>query len=78
MNSVLNNNNLADILSNPMLLYLKLKENGYDGEELAYKMYQIQKNTLENQINGTSFITELAKQLGKTIVKGITIPLTFK
>ena len=41
MNSVLNNNNLADILSNPMLLYLKLKKNGYDGEELAYKMYQI-------------------------------------
>ena len=41
MNSVLNNNNLADILSNPMLLYLKLKENGYDEEELAYKMYQI-------------------------------------
>ena len=41
MNSVLNDNNLADILSNPMLLYLKLKENGYDGEELAHKMYQI-------------------------------------
>ena len=41
MNSVLNDNNLANILSNPMLLYLKLKENGYDGEELAYKMYQI-------------------------------------
>lgn len=41
MNSVLNDNNLANILSNPILLYSKLKENGYEGEELAYKMYQI-------------------------------------
>lgn len=27
--------------ANPMLLYLKLKEHGYSGDELAYKMYQI-------------------------------------
>lgn len=64
-------------MSKPMLLYFKLKENGYSGEDLAYKMYQIQKNNIENQINGTSFMTELARQLGKMIVKTITIPLKF-
>ena len=62
-------------MEKPMLLYLKLKENGYSGEELAYKMYQIQRKNMENNINGTSFMTELARQLGKTIVKAITIPL---
>ena len=68
-------NNIEEIITNPILLYVKLKENGYSGEELAYKMYQIQKNNLENQLNSTSFMNELAKQLGKTIVKSITIPL---
>lgn len=62
-------------MGNPMLLYIKLKENGYRGEDLAYKMYQIQKENMENNINSTSFMTELARQLGKTIVKAITIPL---
>ena len=64
-------------MANPMLLYLKLKDNGYSGEELAYKMYQIQKENIENNINRTSFMTELARQLGKSIVKTITIPLKF-
>lgn len=41
MKTIRNNENIADIMVNPMLLYLKLKENGYSGEELAYKMYQI-------------------------------------
>ena len=41
MKTIKNNENIADIIANPMLLYLKLKENGYSGEELAYKMYQI-------------------------------------
>lgn len=77
MNSVLNNDNLTDILSNPRLLCLKLKENGYSDEELAYKMYQIQKENTRNDINNTSFMTELARWLGKTIVKTITIPLKF-
>ena len=68
-------NNIKEIITNPILLYMELKENGYSGEDLAYKMYQIQKNNFENQINGTSFMNELAKQLGKAIVKSITIPL---
>lgn len=41
MKTIRNNENIADIMEKPMLLYLKLKENGYSGEELAYKMYQI-------------------------------------
>lgn len=41
MKTIRNNENIEDIMENPMLLYLKLKENGYSGEELAYKMYQI-------------------------------------
>jgi len=41
LKTIKNNENIADIIANPMLLYLKLKENGYSGEELAYKMYQI-------------------------------------
>lgn len=41
MKNIRNNENIADIMENPMLLYIKLKENGYSGEELAYKMYQI-------------------------------------
>lgn len=41
MKTIKNNKNIADIIANPMLLYLKLKENGYRGEELVYKMYQI-------------------------------------
>lgn len=35
------NENIADIVSKPILLYFKLKENGYSGEDLAYKMYQM-------------------------------------
>ena len=35
------NEYIADIVSKPMLLYFKLKENGYSGEDLAYKMYQM-------------------------------------
>lgn len=41
MKTIRNNENIADIIANPMLLYLKLKEHGYSGDELAYKMYQI-------------------------------------
>lgn len=41
MKTIRNNENIEDIMENSMLLYLKLKENGYSGEELAYKMYQI-------------------------------------
>ena len=41
MKTIKNNKNIADIITNPMQLYFKLKENGYSGEELAYKMYQI-------------------------------------
>lgn len=37
----------------------------------------MQKENTKNQVNNTSFMTELAKQLGKTIVKTITIPLKF-
>lgn len=61
MKTIRNNENIADIIANPMLLYIKLKENGYRGEDLAYKMYQIQKENMENNINSTSFMTELAR-----------------
>lgn len=61
MKTIRNNENIADIIANPMLLYIKLKENGYRGEDLAYKMYQIQKENMENNINSTIFMTELAR-----------------
>ncbi len=41
MKTTKTNENIADIVSKPILLYLKLKENGYSGEDLAYKMYQM-------------------------------------
>ena len=41
MKTTKTNENIADIVSKPMLLYFKLKENGYRGEDLAYKMYQM-------------------------------------
>ena len=41
MKTTKTNENIADIVSKPMLLYFKLKENGYSGKDLAYKMYQM-------------------------------------
>lgn len=41
MKTTKTNENIADIVSKPILLYLKLKKNGYSGEDLAYKMYQM-------------------------------------
>ena len=41
MKTTKTNENIADIVSKPILLYFKLKENGYSGEDLAYKRYKI-------------------------------------
>lgn len=41
MKTTKTNENIADIVSKPMLLYFKLKEIGYSGEDLAYKMYKM-------------------------------------
>ena len=61
-------------IQNPYEMLGILRKKGYSDGEIAYKMYNFSKKSVENQINIDSFSNILAKMLGKSIVKTLTIP----